>query len=215
MDISFLGHASFEISSKEGVIVTDPFDPAKVGLPFPKVSADLVLVSHDHFDHNHLEGVGGDPFVISGPGEYEVKGVKVRGFRTFHDSKEGKERGKNTVYLFEAEGITVCHLGDLGHPLSEGVVEEIGDLDILLIPVGGFFTIGPSEAAKVVAQLSPKLTIPMHYRTEGMDKSFSELETVSAFLEEMGVERAEPQDKLKVSRKTLPEEPKVVVLTTS
>lgn len=212
MKISYLGHSSFKIITDSTTVVTDPFDPAKVGLPYPKVWADLVLSSHDHFDHRYLEAITGDPFVISAPGEYEVKGVRVRGFQTFHDAKEGAERGKNTIYLLEAEGLSLCHLGDLGHLLDEKIVEEFEDLDILLIPVGGGFTIGSSEAAKVVAQLGTKYVIPMHYRIEGMGESFKDLQPVSEFLEEMGVEQSEPKDELSVSAKNLPEATEVVVL---
>ena len=150
--------------------------------------------------------------MIGAPGEYEVKDVKVWGFPSFHDAENGSKRGKNTVYLFEAEGLSLCHLGDLGHPLDEKTVEEFEDLDVLFVPVGGTFTIGPSEAAKVVAQLEPKIIIPMHYRVGGMNDSFKELQPVSAFLGEMGVEQAEPKDELTVSAKALPLEPEVIVL---
>lgn len=221
MDIRFLGHASFLITFREAKIITDPFDPDKVGLPFPKTPADLVLSSHDHFDHNHVSAVTEDPFVISAPGEYEVKGVKVWGFPTFHDNQEGKERGKNTVYLFEAEGLTLCHLGDLGHLLDQKLEEEIGNPDVLFVPVGGFYTIDATEAAKVVAQLEPRYIIPMHYRMDGMKESFKDLQPVSAFLQEMGAAQralpgggSEPRDKLTISKSasTGPEVPEVVVL---
>lgn len=187
MKIQYLGHSSFKISAGSVTILTDPFDPQKVGLPYPKVQADLVLSSHDHFDHRYLEAITGEPFVIGAPGEYEVKGVKVRGFQTFHDDKGGSERGKNTVYLFEAEGLSVCHLGDLGHLLDEKIVEEFEDLDLLFVPVGGVYTIGPSEASKIVSKLEPKVIVPMHYRVDGIAESFKELKPVSAFLEEMGL----------------------------
>lgn len=219
MDIRFLGHSSFLITSREATIVTDPFDPDKVGFPFPKTPADLVLSSHDHFDHNYTSAASGEPFIISAPGEYEVKGVKVWGFQTFHDDKEGKERGKNTVYLFEAEGLTLCHLGDLGHLLDQKLEEEIGNPDVLFVPVGGVYTIGPAEAAKVVAQLEPTYIIPMHYRMEGMNETFKELQPVSVFLQEMGAaQRAlpggelEPHDELAISKQSLPEMSEVVVL---
>lgn len=228
MDIRYLGHASFLIKAKEGTIVTDPFDPGKVGLKFPKVAADIVLSTHDHFDHNNVEAVGavpagrqGEPFVIRGPGEYEVSGIKVWAFPTFHDKKQGAERGKNTVYLFEAEGLTLCHLGDLGHLLEEKTAEEIGNPDILFIPTGGVYTIDHEEAAKVAAQLEPRIIIPMHYKVSGMTESFKDLSEVSAFLEEMGLPRLRveagvtgvaEQDKLKVTKASLPEEPEVVVL---
>ena len=212
MKISYLGHSSFKISTGAITILTDPFDPQKVGLPYPKIQADLVLSSHDHFDHRYLEAVTGEPFVIGAPGEYEVKDVKVWGFPSFHDAENGAKRGKNTIFLFEAEGLSLCHLGDLGHPLDEKTVEKFEDLDVLFMPVGGTFTIGPSEASKVAAQLEPRITIPMHYRIDGMDKSFAELQPVSTFLGEMGVEQAEPREELAVSAKSLPLEPEVVVL---
>lgn len=215
MKIQYLGHSSFKITTSGVTIVTDPFDPAKVGLPYPKIQADLVLSSHDHFDHHYLEAITGEPFVINAPGEYEVKGVKVRGFQTFHDDKGGVERGKNTVYLFEAENLSLCHLGDLGHLLDEKIVEEFEDLDVLFVPVGGFYTIGPSEASKIVSKLEPKIIIPMHYRTEGMSESFKDLQPVMTFLGEMGLEQAEPRSELTLSSKSLPPEPEVVVLKAS
>ena len=212
MTIRYLGHASFLIKAKEGTIVIDPFDPDKVGFKFPKVAAEIVLSTHDHADHNNVEAVGGDPFVIRGPGEYEVSGVKIWAYPTFHDKKQGAERGKNTVYLLEAEGLTICHLGDLGHLLDERTAEEIGSPDILLIPTGGIYTIDHEEAAKVAAQLEPRIIIPMHFKAPGMKESYKDLSEVSAFLEEMGVTGVETQDKLKVSKTSLPEEPEVVVL---
>jgi len=212
MTIRYLGHASFLIKAKEGTIVIDPFDPDKVGFKFPKVAAEIVLSTHDHADHNNVEAVGGDPFVIRGPGEYEVSGVKIWAYPTFHDKKQGAERGKNTVYLLEAEGLTICHLGDLGHLLDERTAEEIGSPDILLIPTGGVYTIDHEEAAKVAAQLEPRIIIPMHFKAPGMKESYKDLSEVSAFLEEMGVTGVETQDKLKVSKTSLPEEPEVVVL---
>ena len=212
MKIRFLGHASFEIIAREGTVVTDPFDSQKVGFSYPKVTADIVLSSHDHFDHNQVSAVSGEPFVISAPGEYEVKEIKVWGFPTFHDDKEGKERGRNSVYLFEAEGISLCHLGDLGHLLDQHQEEEIGNPDVLFVPVGGIYTIGPAEAAKVVAQLEPKYIIPMHYRMEGMGPSFKDMHPVSAFLQEMGVEAPETRDELTLTKQSLPEVPEIVIL---
>jgi L-ascorbate metabolism protein UlaG (beta-lactamase superfamily) len=212
MVIRYLGHASFLIKTKDGSLVVDPFDAGKVGLPFPKVSADIVLSTHDHFDHNHIEAVGGDPFVIQGPGEYEISGIKVWAYPAFHDTKGGKERGKNIIYLIESEGVTICHLGDLGHLLDEGTVEEINSPHIVLIPTGGVYTIDHEEAAKVAAQLESKVVIPMHFKVPGMSEEFKDLSEVSAFLEEMGVAGVEAEKELKVSASSLPEEPEVVVL---
>jgi len=215
MRIEYLGHSSFKITHKGGTVVTDPFDPGKVGLPYPKFEANLILSSHDHSDHNHAAGISGDPFTISAPGEYEVGGVKVRGFATFHDDQEGKERGKNTVYLLEVEGVSFCHLGDLGHALSEAIVEEVGDLGVLFVPVGGVYTIDHVQASKLVSQLEPRYIIPMHYRVEGMSGTFKDLQPVSAFLEEMGGEHGEAVDKLEVAVGKLPEEPEIVVLNSA
>lgn len=212
MKISFLGHSSFKVETKGTTVVIDPFNSNKIDLPFPKVGAGLVLSSHDHFDHNAINAVTGEPFVIDAPGEYEVGGIRVRGFKTFHDDKGGKERGKNTIYLFQIEGVSLCHLGDLGHLLGEKVVGEIGELDVLFIPVGGVYTIDAEQAVKVVAQLEPKYIIPMHYRIKEMGKSFDDLQPVSSFLEEMGVEKVEPKDELSVSKTSLPDEPEVIVL---
>lgn len=212
MVIRYLGHSSFLIKVSEGTIVIDPFDPNKVGLPFPKVSADIVLLTHDHLDHNNVEAVSGEPFVIRSPGEYEISDIRVWGYPTFHDKKGGAERGKNTIYVFEAEKLTVCHLGDLGHLLDEKTAEEISGSDILLIPTGGVYTLDHEEAAKAAAQLEPKIIIPMHFKVSGVKEGFKDLSEVSAFLEEMGVTGAEIQDKLKVSKASLPEEPEVIVL---
>lgn len=212
MVIHYLGHSCFLIKASEGTIVIDPFDPNKVGLPFPKVSADIVLSTHDHPDHNNAKAVAGEPFVIHGPGEYEISGIKVWGYPTFHDKKGGTERGGNTIYVLETEKLTICHLGDLGHLLDEKAAEEISGPDILLIPTGGVYTLDHEEAAKVAAQLEPKIIIPMHFKVSGMKENFKDLSEVSAFLEEMGVTGAEIQGKLKVTKTSLPEEPEVIVL---
>ncbi len=212
MVIRYLGHSSFLIKSSEGAVVIDPFHPKKVGLPFPKVSAEIVLCTHDHEDHNNTEAVGGKPTIIGGPGEYEVSGIKVWAYPTFHDKNKGGKKGKNTIYLIEVEKITICHLGDLGHLLDEATAEEIGNPDILLIPTGGTFTIDHEEAAKVAAQLEPRIIIPMHFKVPGMTEGFKDLSGVSAFLEEMGVTGVDTQDKLKVTKTSLPEEPEVVLL---
>jgi len=215
MKIRYLGHSSFKIVTGSVTIITDPFNPEKVGLPYPKVQADLVLSSHDHPDHNYFEGVTGEPFVISAPGEYEVKGVKVRGFQTFHDDKGGVERGKNTIYLVETEDLSLCHLGDLGHLLDDKIVEEFEDLDVLFVPVGGVYTLSVSDAAKVVAQLEPKYIFPMHYLIENGKGTIKDLQPVSAFLGEMGVGQIEPKDELNINSKSLPEEAETVVLRPS
>jgi len=212
MEIKFLGHSSFRIRGKAVTVVTDPFD-ASVGFKFPKVEADMVTISHDHQDHNQKQLVGGKPYVIDGPGEYEVKGVSVLGLQTFHDEVQGQKRGLNTVYRIEFEGISLSHLGDLGHPLSSGQLAELNGVDVLFIPVGGVYTIGPKRAVEVISQVEPKIVIPMHYRVSEQkgDKTFGQLTGVKEFLKEIG-EEVTPQLKLLVSRDRLPSEREVVVL---
>lgn len=183
-----MGHSSFRIKTRTAVVVTDPFDPQMVGLKYSGVEGDIVTVSHEHRDHNASEKVGGVKKVISGPGEYEVAGVSILGFPSFHDNEKGAKRGKNTIYVIEADGLRLAHLGDLGHTLSEEMVGEIGDIDILMVPVGGEFTIGPKDAATVVSAIDPYYVFPMHYKLSGMnEENFSKLEPVESFLKESGL----------------------------
>ena len=204
-----MGHSSFLIKGKEVTVVTDPFDPKKVGFKFPEVEADIITVSHDHEDHNFVEGIGGEPFVISGPGEYEVKGVRVFGVPAFHDEKKGAERGKTILYLIEMDDLSLVHLGDLGHKLEHNQVEELNSVDILMVPVGGKFTINAETAAEVVAQLEPYIVLPMHFKSPGRNEV---LDPVEKFLEQMGEENVRREKKLKVTKSSLPEDTEVVVL---
>lgn len=213
MDITYLGHASFKIKGKTATLVTDPFDQ-KVGLKFPKVEADIVSVSHSHFDHSATDLVQGEPFVVNGPGEYEVKGVEVVGVSSFHDDKRGAERGQNTIYNFKIDKLNIAHLGDLGQDsLSTEQVEEIGNVDILLLPVGGFYTIDAQTASKIAASLEPKIIIPMHYLDP--DSSIKELAGVEKFLKEMGKENLEPVTKYTITADKLPEETQIVLMSKS
>jgi len=164
MKITWFGHACFLIEMEGIRIVTDPFDET-VGYPIPNVTADVVTESHQHFDHNAHHLVRGNFRLIKEAGEYEIGKVKVKGIETYHDTKSGRERGKNIVFVFEGEGMRVCHLGDLGHVPTNDQVRSIGEVDVLLVPVGGTFTIGPKEAREVVNLIKPTVTIPMHYKT--------------------------------------------------
>ena len=212
MDITYLGHSSFRIKGKKAALVTDPYD-SKAG-KFPNVSADIVTVSHDHFDHNQTDLVKDVKRIVKGPGEYEIGGVSIIGIPTFHDDKKGEERGKNTVYVIEMDGFRLAHLGDLGHKLSSNKLEELGTIDILMIPVGGVYTIGPSEASEVIRDIEPSVTIPMHYKTPELDKSaFGELLSVDEFLKDVGLS-AEKADKFSAKKTDLAEEQKIVVLST-
>lgn len=212
MEIVFLGHASFRLKGKTASVVTDPFDAKMVGLKYPSTEADIVTVSHQHEDHNQITNVKSVQRVIEGPGEYEVAGISIIGFQSFHDDKNGELRGKNTIYVIELDGIRIAHLGDLGHKISEDMLEEIGTIDILMIPVGGEYTIGPSLAAEIVRDIEPKIAIPMHYLVEGMDQqAFGKLSDVDSFLKETGMP-VEKLPKLSTKKEELAEEQKVVVL---
>lgn len=215
MQIIWHGHSCFKIQTKtnngEVVVITDPFGK-DMGSKIPKTVADIITVSHDHYDHNKVEGIGGEPFVISGPGEYESKGVFVYGVSSFHDKQTGAERGKNTIYVIKLldEDITIAHLGDLGHVLSDKELERLEKIDILLIPVGGKYTLGAKEAVEVISQIDPRIIIPMHYKIAGLKTD--DLAGVDDFTKEIGI-KTENVNKLKISKKDLPQdETKVVVL---
>ncbi len=214
MDIKYLGHASFLLRGRTGKVVTDPFDPSTVGLKFPKVEADIVTISHDHADHSASNRVSGEPLVITLPGEYEKKGIRITGFHTYHDAKGGAQRGNNTIYMIEIDDIRVLHLGDLGHTLDEELLEAIDGVDVLLVPVGGHYTIGPEHAAKLTATIEASLVIPMHFRTKGLaEKLADKLAPVSEFLSQLDAAVDEPVTKLSIKKSDLTqEETKVVVM---
>ncbi len=219
VEIVYLGHSCFKIKSgKLPTVLIDPFDPKVVGLGLPKQDADIVCISHQHEDHNCSLVVSGAtgreaPFVIDRPGEYEIGGVEVRMVNTFHDNKEGDERGKNLVCVVRIDGVFVVHLGDLGHSLSDKKVEEIGYTDVLMIPVGGIYTIPIKEAVGVINQLDPGIVVPMHYKVEGLVlPRASEMNTVDEFLKIYGVQDPVREKKLKVSADSLPENTIVEVL---
>jgi len=206
--IIYAGQSCFQISvsnsrDHEANIVIDPFDE-ETGLKVPNFSADILLITHDHHDHNNTKAVKGTPFLIEGPGEYEIKGVFVQGIPSFHDDEDGKKRGNNTIYTIEAEDIRFCHLGDLGQKqLTDEQVDKIGAIDVLMVPVGGEYTISASEAQRIISQIEPKIVIPMHY---ALPKSKTKLDDVSKFLKIMGKPSTQLVDKLTVKTSALPKE---------
>lgn len=204
MKIAWYGHSCFKLAAKTNngnkiTIIIDPFDKS-TGLTPPRGTADIVLSTHDHYDHNNVKAVGGEPFCIEGPGEYDIKGVFIKGIYSFHDAKKGGERGVNTIYVLGAEDMKICHLGDLGQSeLSSGQLDKIGDIDILMIPVGGIYTINGTEAVKIINQIEPSIVIPMHYKIPGLAMK---LNSVDKFLEEIGEEK-EKLEELSVQKKDL------------
>lgn len=208
MEITWLGHSCFRIKGSQATIITDPYPP-DLGYLLGKQTPRIVTVSHQHPSHSYVQGIGDEPRLVTGPGEYEISGVLIIGIPTFHDADGGRIRGKNTVYLMEVDGIAICHLGDLGHALTEEQVEEIDDVDVLLLPVGGVSTIDASVATEVIRRLEPKVVIPMHYKTLELKR---ELEPVDKFLKEMGIEQIDSQPKLSLTQSSLPTSMQVYLL---
>ena len=208
MDIIWLGYSCFRIKGKEVTIITDPYPPG-MGYSLGRPQANIVTVSHLHPGHSYTQAVSGDYKVIKGPGEYELKETFITGIASWHDNDKGEKLGKNTIYVLEMDGLTLCHLGDLGHQLSSELTEDVGDIDVLFLPVGGVSTIGGSMAAEIVRRLTPKVAIPMHYKTSTLKK---DLEPVDKFLKEMGIKEIASQPKLSVSRTNVPASTQVVVL---
>jgi L-ascorbate metabolism protein UlaG (beta-lactamase superfamily) len=194
-------------------IITDPFTK-DYGLTPPRVGADIVLVSHDHDDHNNIKTITGEPFIIEGPGEYDVKGVFIKGVYSYHDTSKGAERGINTIYIIKAEDMKICHLGDFGEAeLSNNQLDKIGEVDILIVPVGGVYTINGTEAIKIINQIEPKIVIPMHYQIPKLkiEGGKIKLNSVDKFLEEIGEEK-EKLEELSIQKKDLIEEKMRVVV---
>lgn len=211
MEITWFGHSCFRLRDRAATAVTDPYGK-DIGLLLPRVRADLVTVSHDADDHNYIKGVKSGFKALTGPGEYEVSSVFVTGLELRGERKKGKtpEKQRNIVFLFEFDDLTVCHLGDLDHVPTQAQVEEaLGEVDVLLIPVGGGESLNAAQASEVVSLLEPHVVIPMHYRVKDLT---IKLDPVSKFLKEMGLDNITTQETLKVSRSGLPEETQVVLL---
>ncbi len=221
MQLHWYGQSFFKINTKnqkgeDVVIAIDPYHK-NYGLKTPsKFGADILLISHDHPDHNNIQlikgtGLSPEPFVISGPGEYEIKGVMIYGIPSYHDNNQGAERGENTIYLIETEGIWLAHLGDLGQKtLENGQLEQLRNVDILLIPVGGTYTIDAKDASNIISQIEPRIIIPMHYKIQGLKLN---IDGVNKFVKEMGLKAEEITGKFKIQKKNLPqEETKLIIL---
>jgi L-ascorbate metabolism protein UlaG (beta-lactamase superfamily) len=208
VDIDWYGHACFRIREKGVAIITDPYNK-EIGYTLPRIRADVVTVSHSHKGHSYARGFRGSPRVLCSPGEYEIGGTFITGVPTFHDRKQGEQRGQNIVFLFDFDGLTVCHLGDLGHLLSQVQIELLNQVNILLIPVGGISTITAARAAEIVSLLEPNIVIPMHYKIPGLSRN---LGRVSRFLKAMETEKVAPLETLRIKQNALPQDTQVVLL---
>lgn len=216
MYLQYLGHSCFKIQDKtttDGItVVTDPFGK-EIGLKVPNFEADIITISHDHHDHNNFKALRGTPYVINHPGEYDKKGVSVNGVDSWHDNKDGKERGHNIIFRIEIDDISVSHLGDLGHILTNQQLELLVGTDILLIPVGGKYTLDAKQAVEVISQIEPRIVIPMHYRLPG--STIKDIDEVEKFIKEIGIKPTE-EERLKINKKDLPvEDMELVVMKVS
>lgn len=215
MNIQYYGHSCFKIVTKpagrgreEVTIFLDPFDKS-VGLRPPQGNADIVLVSHDHSDHNNAGALKGEPYVIDIPGEYSVKGINIIGISSYHDNKSGRERGLNTLYILESENLRVCHMGDLGTDLTEKQFESINGIDILMIPVGGKYTIDAKTAVEIIKKIEPRVVIPMHFK---MKDTTLEIDDEKKFCAEIGASSKERVSKLNIKKKDLEEKNMEVII---
>lgn len=214
MQIIWHGQSCFQFifsrrKEEKITFVIDPFS-AEIGLRLPKIGADVLLVTHNHNDHSNVKGISGNPFLINGPGEYEIKGIFVQGIECFHDGSQGKERGRTTTFIIEEGGMKLCHLGDLGqNELTPSQLEKIGNVDILMIPVGGVYTISVQEASKVISQIEPKIVIPMHYHIPNLK---IKLDNLDKFLKVMGVKSIEALSKIIIKKRDLPADGMQIVI---
>ncbi len=207
-EITWLGHACFRIRGREAIVLTDPLGPDS-GYDMESPSADIVTVSHGHPNHSAVELVKAGHYALTGPGEYEIHDVFIRGIRTFHDTERGAKLGKNTVYLIEMEDLVICHLGDLGHPLTEEQSESMNSVDVLIVPVGGGPSLDATTAAEVVGQIEPSIVIPMQYRT---DRGDFDRDSLEPFLKKFGISEIEVKDRVNIKKSDLGDTVEVVVL---
>jgi L-ascorbate metabolism protein UlaG (beta-lactamase superfamily) len=214
MKIKWYGHAAFKITTDEGIrIIIDPYESGAYdgALAYGKIDeeANIVMTSHDHADHNYIKTISGKYVLVNKAGEYDVQGVKIKAFPTFHDNSAGKERGNNLIFVIAADDLILVHTGDIGHALDSELLKKIGKTDIVLLPVGGFFTIDAAEASKMATELAPRVIIPMHYKTE---KCAFPIASVEEFSKNQDNVRVLDKSEIDFKKETLPAKPEVIVL---
>ena len=210
LQIRWHGHSCFEITN-DVTIVTDPHDGKSIGIHAPSVTGDIILVSHDHYDHNSVKSVEKDGSkVVTDARKRNISNVEIKGIESFHDECCGEKRGDNIIYKFTMENITFCHMGDLGHDLEEDTIQKIGDVDILFIPIGGTFTLDAKQAWKIIKKVKPRITVPMHYKIGGLSLPITGIEP---FLEESKYEIIKVGNEIDIEKEDLPEKLEVWTFT--
>ena len=210
MKIQWLGHSCFKLTESTGTtVVTDPY--SDVGYTMPCVTADAVTISHDHYDHNNLAAVAGSPVVFTKPGVFDIKGVRITGTASHHDAEEGKLRGKNIIFKYRMDGLDICHMGDIGHECTPQLLESILPVNVLLIPVGGTYTIDCEQAKEYVDLLMPEIVIPMHYKTKSLTLDIDRPEAFLRSFDEEDVTISE-DDYVELDRDDLDEQSTKVIL---
>ena len=208
MNIRWLGHSCFLFTAQNGLrVLTDPYDDS-VGYPVPRKETDIVTVSHHHHDHDSVQVLPGKPQIVDTEGRHNISGLEIQGFPTFHDEVQGAKRGNNILFAFTMDGVRVIHLGDLGHLLSADLLAQIGQVDVVCVPIGGFYTIDAQQAYQVVEQLKPKVVLPMHYKLD--DRNSYPIEGIDRFLGYF--EKTKKAKTFDISSASLPQDMEVVVL---
>lgn len=210
LEIRWRGHSCFEISN-DYTLITDPHDGKSIGIPTPLVTADVVLVSHNHYDHNSIKTVANEnTTIITDKRKRTIHNITIKGISTFHDTCQGEKRGENTVFLFTIENITFCHLGDLGHVLSEKQIESLGTVDILFIPVGGTYTLDIDKTWELISNINPRIIVPMHYKIEGLSLPIA---PVDDFLSHAIYDVLKVGNQIDIEPEDFPKNPEVWVFT--
>jgi L-ascorbate metabolism protein UlaG (beta-lactamase superfamily) len=212
MEITYFGLNAIRVRGRDATLMIDPYDP-KLGLAPVRLTVQIVAFTHEDATHFSMQGLSGDPYQVIGAGEFEIKGIFIRGIQTHHDTQHGTKRGKNFIYVIEVDDLRVCHLGHLGHVLDEDQLDAIGSkIDVLCVPVGGGSHIGSAQATEIVSQIEPKLVVPISYRLPGLTLLAQDLEPVDKFAKEMGATDLTPQPKLQITSSPAIEETRLVLL---
>lgn len=216
MEITWYGFSCFRLREGGVTVLCDPYDKKVTGLTLPRIKADIVTISHNRPGHNNAEAVSGDPKIVNGPGEYELKNVGITGLTMYHKAVGGELPERNVAYFFDFDGFTIGHLGDLGQIPQQRQVEDLGEIDVLLVPVSGANTLDATRVTEVISLLEPKIVVPMHYRHAGLSGTLADsLEPVDKFLKELGISEPTIESMLKLTKTSLPEETQVILLEPS